>query len=107
LQAVQTGLQEGGALGAELAQCGQLIKGYGSTNERAKRNLQHIVVHVASAALNPSATWRAHAVAQARAAALHDEAGVALNTQLQRMGAATLPANAQPLRFVRHAARRP
>jgi indolepyruvate ferredoxin oxidoreductase beta subunit len=94
-------------LGLELARCGQLIKGYGSTNERAKRNLQHILVHVASAALNPSATWRAHAVAQARAAALQDEAGVALNTQLHRMGAATLPANVQPLRFVRHAARRP
>jgi indolepyruvate ferredoxin oxidoreductase beta subunit len=100
-------LHEEWGLGAALAQCGQLIKGYGSTNERAKRNLQHILVHVASAALNPSATWRAHAVAQARAAALQDEAGVALNTQLHRMGAATLPANVQPLRFVRHAARRP
>jgi len=107
LQAITTGLHEDWALGCELAQCGQLLKGYGSTNERAKRNLQHILVHVASAALNPSATWRAQAVAQARAAALQDEEGLALNTQLSRMGAATLPATVQPLRFVRDAARRP
>ena len=107
LQAVTTGLQADWSLGSELAQCGQLIKGYGSTNERAKRNLQHILVHLASAALNPSASWRAQAVAQARAAALQDEEGLALNTQLSRMGAATLPATVQPLRFVRHAARRP
>ena len=106
LQAVTTGLQADWALGSELAQCGQLIKGYGSTNERAKRNLQHILVHLASAALNPSASWRAQAVAQARTAALQDEAGVALNTQLNRLGAAALPATVQPLRFVRHAARR-
>jgi indolepyruvate ferredoxin oxidoreductase beta subunit len=106
LQAVTKGLQADWALGSELAQCGQLIKGYGSTNERAKRNLQHIVVHLASAALNPSTSWRAQAVAQARTAALLDEAGVALNTQLNRLGAAALPATVQPLRFVRHAARR-
>ena len=107
LLAVTQGLHEDWTLGCELAQCGQLIKGYGSTNERAKRNLQHILVHLASAALNPSASWRAQAVAQARTAALQDEAGVALNTQLNRLGAAALPASVQPLRFVRHAARRP
>jgi indolepyruvate ferredoxin oxidoreductase beta subunit len=107
LLAVTQGLQADWALGSELAQCGQLIKGYGSTNERAKRNLQHILVHVASAALNPSATWRAQAVAQARAAALQDEEGVSLNNRLTTLGAATLPVAVQPLRFVRHAARRP
>ena len=107
LQAITTGLHEDWALGCELAQCGQLIKGYGSTNERAKRNLQHILVHLASAALNPSATWRAQAVAQARAAALQDEEGVSLNNRLTTLGAATLPVAVQPLRFVRDAARRP
>jgi len=107
LLAVTQGLQADWALGSELAQCGQLIKGYGSTNERAKRNLQHILVHVASPSLNPSATWRAQAVAQARAAALQDEEGVSLNNRLTTLGAATLPVAVQPLRFVRHAARRP
>ena len=106
LQAVQAGLQEDWGLGAALARCGQLIKGYGSTNERAKRNLQHIVTHLASPALNPSAVWRAQAIEQARTAALQDEEGVALNSRMAALGAAALPVAVQPLRFVRDAARR-
>jgi indolepyruvate ferredoxin oxidoreductase beta subunit len=106
LYAVQAGLQEDWTLGAALARCGQLIKGYGSTNERAKRNLQHIVTHLASSALNPSAAWRAQAIEQARTAALQDEEGLALNTRLAALGAAALPFAVQPLRFVRDAARR-
>ena len=30
-------------LGLALARCGRLIKGYGSTNERGKENLRHIL----------------------------------------------------------------
>ena len=105
LHAVVQGLHEDPALGLEWARCGQLIKGYGSTNERAKRHLQHLLQALASPAAHPPASTRAQAVAQARRAALQDEAGQALNAQLQSMGAAPLPALAQPLRFVRNATR--
>ena len=97
LQAVRRGLQQDPALGLALARCGQLIKGYGSTNERAKRHLQHI--------LQASSQWDAQAVDQAREAALQDEAGTALNQQLTALGAPPLPVGVQPLRFVRNATR--
>ena len=107
LGAVRQGLQEDWALGQAVAACGQLIKGYGSTNERAKSNLQHILTHLAPASVNPSPAWRAQAIAQARAAALQDEAGVALDQQLRRAGVPARPVPVQPIRFVRNAARRP
>ena len=97
LQAVRHGLQQDAALGLALARCGQLIKGYGSTNERAKRHLQHI--------LRSSTQWDATAVNQALAAALQDEGGAALNQQLKALGAPPLPVGVQPLRFVRNATR--
>jgi indolepyruvate ferredoxin oxidoreductase beta subunit len=96
-QAVLRGLQQDPALGLALARCGQLIKGYGRTNERAKRHLQHI--------LQASSLWDATAVDQARQAALQDEAGAALNQQLNALGAPLLPVAVQPLRFVRNATR--
>ena len=46
LAAVQAALREDTELGLELAQCGRLIKGYGSTNERGKHNLLHLVDHL-------------------------------------------------------------
>ncbi len=95
LQAVVLGLRRDAPLGLELARCGRLIKGYGSTNERAKRHLQHI--------LQASADWDAQAVARARDAALQDEGGAALNQELKALGAPALPAPVQPLRFVRNA----
>lgn len=105
LQAVLDGLREDAALGLALAECGRLIKGYGSTNERAKRHLQHLLHSLNTPALNPSARWRAQAITQARQAALQDEGGVALNRHLLHAGAPGLPALEQPLRFVRNAAR--
>jgi indolepyruvate ferredoxin oxidoreductase beta subunit len=99
------GLREDPALGLELARCGQLIKGYGSTNERAKRHLQHILQTLRAGVAHPSPAWRAQAIAQARQAALQEEGGAALNRHLQTLGVSTLPAQAQPLRFVRNATR--
>lgn len=92
LAAVVRGAQADAALGLELARCGQLIKGYGSTNERGKDNLLHIVDHLAQ----PGA---AAAVAQARNAALTDEAGKALDQALVRHGAPARPLKAQPIRW--------
>jgi indolepyruvate ferredoxin oxidoreductase, beta subunit len=88
-------------LGHEVALCGRLIKGYGSTNERGKDNLLHIIDHLALPALSDpnSAAQRCRAVAAARTAALSDEAGKALDLALQQHGAPARPVKAQPIRW--------
>ena len=105
LDTLCTGLREHHELGLQLAMCGRLIKGYGSTNERAKRNLQHILKHLAPASINPSPHWRADAVRQSREAALTDEAGTALDQRLQSLGAPKRAVAEQPIRFIRSAGR--
>jgi indolepyruvate ferredoxin oxidoreductase beta subunit len=87
------------ALGFEVAQCGRLIKGYGSTNERGKDNLLHIIDHLAQQ--NSPVTERTAAVAAARAAALADDAGQALDRTLVQHGAPARPVKEHPVRFVR------
>jgi len=86
-------------LAHEVALCGRLIKGYGSTNERGKDNLLHIIDHLALPALAEpaSANQRAQAVAAARKAALSDEAGNALDQTLRQHGAPARPVKAQPI----------
>ena len=86
-------------LGHEVAQCGRLIKGYGSTNERGKENLLHIIHHLAGG--SSPAAGRAAAVAAARHAALSDEAGSALDQTLVQHGAPARPVKEQPIHFVR------
>lgn len=98
LDAVVQGTQRSWALGHELAQCGRLIKGYGSTNERGKDNLLHIIDHLAQL---PDADTAAHAIAKARNAALADEAGRALDATLTAHGAPPRPLKAQPIRWTR------
>ena len=95
LAALEQGARQQWARGHELAQCGRLIKGYGSTNERGKDNLLHIVDHLAH---DPEA------VRSARAAALADEAGTALDQTLRAHGAPPRPVSEQPIRWM---ARRP
>ncbi|MBX3636221.1 MAG: indolepyruvate oxidoreductase subunit beta family protein [Rubrivivax sp.] len=102
LAAVERGTREDWALGHELAQCGRLVKGYGSTNERGKENLLHIVDHLA---VGPQpAAERAAAVRAARAAALSDDAGKALDATLVAHGA---PKRAPREQVVRWFKRRP
>ncbi|MDR7149761.1 indolepyruvate ferredoxin oxidoreductase beta subunit [Hydrogenophaga palleronii] len=88
-------------LGHEVALCGRLIKGYGSTNERGKDNLLHIMDHLALPALAEPASGpqRCAAVASARQAALSDEAGVALDQALRQHGAPARPVKEQPIRW--------
>lgn len=92
LLAIEQAARQDAALGLALARCGQLVKGYGSTNERGKDNLLHIVDHLA----RPGA---AAAVDQARDAALSDEAGQALDRTLQQHGAPARPVKPQPIRW--------
>ena len=99
LGGVVAGTRSHWQLGHEIALCGRLIKGYGATNERGKDNLLHVLDHLATAA-RPAAD-NAAAIAAARAAALADDAGIALDATLVRHGAPARPVKEQPLRFVR------
>ncbi len=98
LAAVVEGSRRDWRLGHEIALCGRLIKGYGTTNERGKENLLHVVDHLAHGASPDSA---ADAVAAAREAALADDAGRALDAALVRHGAPPRPLKAQPIRWMR------
>jgi indolepyruvate ferredoxin oxidoreductase beta subunit len=100
LQGVVDGTRRHWRLGHEIALCGRLIKGYGSTNERGKENLLHVLDHLAAAANTPEAN--AAAIAAARSAALADDAGKALDQTLVRHGAPARPVKAQPIRWVRN-----
>ena len=103
LGAVLAGLSQGSwQLGHEIALCGRLIKGYGSTNERGKNNLLHVIDHLAIAhpADSPPEA-RARAVAAAREAALQDDAGKALDAALLQHGAPPRPVVAQPIRWMK------
>jgi indolepyruvate ferredoxin oxidoreductase beta subunit len=99
LAAVEAGLREDAALGLEIAACGRLIKGYGSTNERGKHNLLHVIEHLAPPASGRTASERAAAIRAARDAALADDAGLALDRTLRAHGAPARPLQAQPVRF--------
>ena len=76
-------------LANEIALCGRLVKGYGSTNERGKRNLMHILDYLLGAGVD--------AVRDAREAALADEAGKKLDETLVRHGAPPRPVVARPI----------
>ena len=101
LAAVTTATARHWATGHEVAQCGRLIKGYGSTNERGKDNLLHVVQHLATASHFADDAARASAIAAARTAALTDDAGKTLDQTLLQHGAPARPVKPQPIRWVR------
>ncbi len=103
LQGVVQGTKRHWQLGHEIALCGRMIKGYGSTNERGKDNLLHVLQHLAQ---GEDATQAAGAVKAARSAALADDAGKALDTALVQHGAPARPVKEQPIRFHRNPAQR-
>ena len=107
LAGVVRGTEQHWQLGHEIALCGRLIKGYGSTNERGKDNLLHVLEHLATGTPFASNALRANAIAQAREAALQDEAGKALDQTLLQHGAAARPVKAQPIRWVQNPHRKP
>jgi indolepyruvate ferredoxin oxidoreductase beta subunit len=84
-------------LAHEIALSARLVKGYGATNERGKENLLLILTHLADG--NASAAERAHAIRDAREAALADETGTALDKTLTAHGAPPRPVKAQPIRW--------
>lgn len=98
LQGVIAGTRLDWTLGHEIALCGRLVKGYGSTNERGKENLLHVLEHLAHGGVPAEA---AGAVRAAREAALTDEGGKALDAALVQHGAPPRPLKAVPVRWVR------
>jgi indolepyruvate ferredoxin oxidoreductase beta subunit len=101
LAAVTAAARVDWTLAYEIALCGRLIKGYGATNERGKRNLRHILDHLVGGASFSDPATRAAAVREAREAALADEGGRSLDEALVRHGAPARPAIARPVAFVR------
>jgi indolepyruvate ferredoxin oxidoreductase beta subunit len=98
LDGVVQGTRRAWQLGHEIALCGRLIKGYGSTNERGKENLLHVLEHLARGGVPLDA---AQAVLAAREAALADDAGRALDATLVQHGAPPRPVKAVPIQWVR------
>lgn len=101
LAALMQSTREHWPLGHEVAQCGRLIKGYGSTNERGKLNLLHVIDHLATPAAIADPAARARAIAATRVAALADDAGRGLDQALIAHGAPPRPLRAQPIRWYR------
>jgi indolepyruvate ferredoxin oxidoreductase beta subunit len=101
LDAVEQGTRTDWQLGQEIALCGRLIKGYGTTNERGKDNLLHVMDHLAVAGVFSTPLARADAIRTARVAALADEAGTALDQALVKHGALPRPVKAQPVMWVK------
>ncbi len=89
-------------LALEVARCGQLIKGYGSTNERGKENLLHILKTVCVPDASKSVAEQIAAVSQIRKAALQDEAGQLLDQALVLHGAPVRPVKAQPILWMKN-----
>jgi indolepyruvate ferredoxin oxidoreductase beta subunit len=105
LDAVTHAARTDPALGFSLAKCGRLIKGYGSTHDRGRDNLLHILRHLApnadGATHFENAAARAQAIDQACAAALRDEAGTALDVTLRQHGVPAREVRAQPIRWMK------
>jgi indolepyruvate ferredoxin oxidoreductase beta subunit len=97
LDGIAAGARRGWRLGHEIALCGRLIKGYGATNERGKENLLHVLDQLAAL---PDPLAAARAIADAREAALADDAGKALDATLVAHGAAPRPVKEQPIRWL-------
>ena len=87
-------------LGLEVARCGQLVKGYGSTHDRSRQNLRHILTHGLDAQAAPEA--QAQVIARWRSAALQDEAGQALDQALQQHGAPARPVPERPILWLKN-----
>ncbi len=101
LTGIERGARSDWVLGHELAECGRLIKGYGTTNERGKARLLHVLEQLAVAGTFETAAQRAAAIRAARTAALADDAGHALDQALQQHGAPPAPVREQPVFWVR------
>ncbi|MFA6314694.1 MAG: DUF6537 domain-containing protein, partial [Sterolibacterium sp.] len=98
LAVVETAAANSWETAFELTLCARLIKGYGTTNERAKENLGHIIKHLAA---TDAATLR-----RAREAALADDSGSALDAAMTLAGAPRRAVKAIPVRWLKRTGNR-
>jgi len=101
LAAIEQGTQNHWLLGHEIALCGRLVKGYGSTNDRGKGNLLHVLDQLVVGGPWNNPQVRAEAIHAARIAALADDAGQELDKTLVKHGVAPLPVKAQPITWAK------
>jgi indolepyruvate ferredoxin oxidoreductase beta subunit len=106
LDRTERGLRACWSLGHQLALCGRLVKGYGSTNARGKEALMHILDHLVDGGGFPDPEARASAVRQAREAAFSDDAGALLDRTLSQFGAPPRAPKPQPIVWAARSARR-
>jgi len=100
LYGIIRGLDAGWQVGFEVAACARLVKGYGTTNERGKENLLHVLTHLMDIDFD-SAQACAGAIRMARESAMSDESGKALDRALVNVGAPARPLKAQPVIWVK------
>ncbi|HQY07830.1 MAG TPA: indolepyruvate oxidoreductase subunit beta family protein [Burkholderiaceae bacterium] len=105
LQAVEAGarrsLGSGFDLGLEVACCGRLIKGYGSTHRRGRQGLDRLLEALEGRLGGRPADEARVALRQLREAALADEGGMALQRGLAAQGLPQRAVAELPIRFVR------
>jgi indolepyruvate ferredoxin oxidoreductase beta subunit len=105
IEAIVAALRSDWDCAHELALCGRIVKGYGDTNARGKRNLAHILDHLAAGGAFETPAARASAIRDAREAALADEEGSRLDATLARHGVAPRPLVAKPIVWMKRPAR--
>jgi len=96
LDGVLDALRSGWQPGFEVALCARLIKGYGSTNERGKENLLHVLDHLLPAHTDDPEALAA-LIRTVRESAIADDNGKELDRTLIAVGAAPRPVRAQPV----------
>jgi indolepyruvate ferredoxin oxidoreductase beta subunit len=101
LSAVCKSTQMDQALGYEVAACARLIKGYGSTNQRAHENLAHILNTLLPSSAISSSAAQSQMIRQARSNALKEESGQPLDAFLKGLGVAPRPPKEQPIRWMK------
>ncbi|HYA67083.1 MAG TPA: indolepyruvate oxidoreductase subunit beta family protein [Burkholderiaceae bacterium] len=103
LEAVRALTLQSWECGFEMALCARLIKGYGAANERGKANLVHLLEHFTRVPHLVAPTAHAQTIAQARQAALADDAGKTFDQVLQTHGVPPRPVKTAPIHFVKRA----
>ena len=91
--------EESGELACAIAQCGRLIKGYGTTNQRGKDNLIYTIDVISQHSFG-DVRERIRAINQLHKAASVDDTGKAYDKTLQTLGLSARPVKAQPIRWM-------
>jgi indolepyruvate ferredoxin oxidoreductase beta subunit len=98
LKSIRVALNDNQSLAYEIARAGKLIKGYGETNERGKKNFLHILENVVPN-IPSSESDAGKVVASLIEGALKDEGGVAFAKAVEGVGMAAPVPTIRPIRW--------